>query len=70
MFHVNHRNLIINYFTELSPLNHSIIKVQRRSQQDTAHGINSGIPPNVENKVLLEHSPSFVYIFFIAAFIQ
>lgn len=56
MIHASHRNIIIKYFTDLSYLNHNIIMVYKRSQQNTAHGIKSGIPSDVENKIILEHS--------------
>lgn len=56
MIHASYRNIIINYFIDLSYLNHNIIMVYKRSQQNTAYGIKSSISPDVENKVILEHS--------------
>lgn len=63
MLPASHRSLITNYFIELSPLNHNIIKVYRRSQQNTAHGIKSGLPPDVENKLWLEHSHIYLFTY-------
>lgn len=56
MIHASHRNIIVNYFTELSHLTHNIVMVYRSGQQNTAQGIKSGITSGVENKVLLEYS--------------